>query len=37
VDQKEWFHDLLHPDGRPYDPAEVAVIRACTGAVRAYP
>lgn len=22
-----WFHDLLHPDGTPYDDAEVAVMR----------
>jgi hypothetical protein len=22
-----WFHDLLHPDGKPYDPAEVRIIR----------
>lgn len=26
----EWFHDLLHADGTPYDPEEVAVIRALT-------
>jgi len=24
-----WFHDLLKPDGSPYDPAEVRVIREC--------
>lgn len=23
-----WFHDILWPDGRPYDPAEAALIRA---------
>jgi hypothetical protein len=23
-----WFHDLFHRDGRPYDTAEHAVIRA---------
>jgi len=23
-----WFHDLLHPDGTPYDPAETALIRS---------
>lgn len=22
-----WFHELLHPDGQPYDPAETAFIR----------
>ena len=22
-----WFHELLHPDGSPYDPAEVAHLR----------
>lgn len=22
-----WFHDLLHPDGRPYDPSEAALLR----------
>lgn len=22
-----WFHDLLHPDGRPYDPEEIATIK----------
>lgn len=22
-----WFHDLLHPDGRPYDEAEAATLR----------
>ncbi len=22
-----WFHDLLHPDGKPYDPEEIRVIR----------
>lgn len=25
-----WFHDLLHADGEPYDPDEVASIRAIT-------
>ena len=25
-----WFHDLLHEDGTPYDPAEVATIRKLT-------
>jgi hypothetical protein len=23
-----WFHDILHPNGQPYSPAEVAAIRA---------
>ena len=23
-----WFHDLLHPDGRPFDPAEAAFLRS---------
>lgn len=22
-----WFHNLLHPDGKPYDPEEIRVIR----------
>jgi hypothetical protein len=26
-----WFHDLLHPDGSPYDLEEVALIRELTG------
>lgn len=26
-DRSVWFHDLLEPDGTPYDPAEIAVIR----------
>ncbi len=26
-----WFHDLLKPDGQPFDPREVDVIRALTG------
>ena len=32
IDRDLWFHDLLHEDGRPYDPDEVATIRALTGA-----
>lgn len=24
---RPWFHELLHPDGRPYDPAEAALLR----------
>lgn len=26
-----WFHDIFHPDGTPYRPAEVAFIRKMTG------
>jgi hypothetical protein len=26
-----WFHDVLHPDGTPYDPEEAAFIRAVAG------
>ncbi|MBN2677489.1 MAG: hypothetical protein JXR32_05425 [Anaerolineaceae bacterium] len=26
-----WFHDLLHPDGKPYDPMEIKVIREQRG------
>jgi len=36
-DAKEWFHDLLHPDGQPYATEEIEIIRACTGATRSYP
>lgn len=25
-----WFHDILHPDGTPYDPKEKAVIQSLT-------
>ena len=25
-----WFHDVLHTDGTPYRPAEVALIRRLT-------
>ncbi len=27
-----WFHELLHADGRPYDPEETALLRRVTGA-----
>ncbi len=27
-----WFHDVLHADGTPYDPAELAFLRSITGA-----
>lgn len=30
-----WFHDLLYADGRPYDPAEVEIIRQLTGQANA--
>ncbi len=26
-----WFHDILHSDGTPYNPAEVRTIRSLTG------
>jgi hypothetical protein len=26
-----WFHDIFHPDGRPYREDEVALIRRLTG------
>jgi hypothetical protein len=26
-----WFHDVLRPDGTPYDPAEIATIQRVTG------
>lgn len=25
-----WFHDLFHPDGKPFDPAEIEIIRKYT-------
>lgn len=28
---ERWFHELLHPDGRPYDAAETELIRRVTG------
>ncbi len=28
---KVWFHDIFRKDGTPYDPKEVALIRALTG------
>ena len=27
-----WFHDIFYPDGRPYRPAEIKLIRELTGA-----
>ncbi len=26
-----WFHDLLRPDGTPYDPVEIETFRRITG------
>lgn len=26
-----WFHDILRPDGSPYDPAEVALVKSLSG------
>jgi hypothetical protein len=31
-DPKQWFHDLLHADGTPYDPDEATLIHSLTGA-----
>jgi hypothetical protein len=31
---ENWFHDILHADGTPYRPAEVAFIQSITGAAR---
>lgn len=28
---KVWFHDIFQTDGKPYDPKEVALIKALTG------
>ena len=30
--ESQWFHELLHADGRPYDPQEVELIRRVTAA-----
>ncbi len=27
----QWFHDILHTDGTPYDPADIEAITTCTG------
>lgn len=37
VDPDVWFHDLFHEDGRPYDPVEIEVIRALSGASKGQP
>jgi len=31
-DETVWFHDIFWPDGRPYDPAEVQLIKSLSGA-----
>ena len=31
AEPKEWFHEILRPDGAPYDTAEVEYIKALTG------
>ena len=31
----EWFHDVLEPDGSPYDPREIDILAALTGRERA--
>src|SRR5690606_21185100 len=33
-ERTEWFHDLLHADGTPYDPAETALIAEVTSRAR---
>jgi hypothetical protein len=30
-----WFHDIFYPDGRPYRPAEVQLIKRLTGKEKA--
>lgn len=37
TDRTPWFHELFHPDGTPYDPAEIAAFRRATGATGAGP
>jgi hypothetical protein len=32
---KPWFHDLLYPDGKPYDNSEIKTIQSLTGTVKA--
>lgn len=34
VHEHRWFHDLLHPDGTPYDEAEAELFRRVTAAHR---
>ena len=31
-DDEPWFHELLHPDGRPYDETEAEIFRRTTSA-----
>lgn len=31
AEPKVWFHDVLRPDGRPFDPVETELIRRLTG------
>jgi hypothetical protein len=31
TERTPWFHELLHPDGTPYDQAEIAAFRSATG------
>ena len=31
AEPKVWFHDVLRPDGKPFDPAETDLIRKLTG------
>jgi hypothetical protein len=30
TDDEPWFHELFHPDGRPYDDAEAELFRRTT-------
>ena len=30
-EDEPWFHELFHPDGRPYDPTETDLFRKLTG------
>jgi hypothetical protein len=32
-----WFHDVLHEDGRPYDPNEIEIVKQLTGKTRTSP
>jgi hypothetical protein len=34
AEPRVWFHDIFRPNGQPYDPAEVQLIRRITGNVR---
>ena len=31
AEPEEWFHDIFHPDGKPYREKEVEFIRRTTG------